>query len=62
MKESQNANPPKSEVPGGVIIRYYFLDFFPFEAFFKAFADFCLITAWAAANLAIGTLNGEQLT
>jgi len=33
--------------------KIYFLDFF---------AAFCLITAWAAAKRAIGTLKGEQLT
>ena len=39
--------------------------YFFFEPFFLSFLALwvlCLITAWAAANLAIGTLKGEQLT
>jgi hypothetical protein len=39
-----------------IFISYFFLDDFDFFIFFS------FTTARAAANLAIGTLNGEQLT
>ena len=33
-----------------------------FTTFLTAVFGACLITAWAAASRAMGTLNGEQLT